>query len=147
MSLAVCFRNTVTVSHHEYFSALNGLKFVVCHTKSSQTFKVLLLYRTNNSNIHQYINSIQQILTTCPVDVILGDFNVDFFEDNLQIRELKMLMNSFNFTQIINSPTFVSSGSLIDHVFVSPGVNINQKSVVSVYYSDHEAIKISISFQ
>ena len=100
MSLAVCFRNTVTVSHHEYFSAVNGLKFVVCHTKSLQTFKVLLLYRKNNSNIHQYINSFRQILATCPVDVILGDFNVDLFEDN-QIRELKMLMNSFNFTQII----------------------------------------------
>ena len=54
-------------------------------------------------------------------------------------------METLMFKQIVQTATFIS-GSLLDHVYVNPNVFGNaQSSIVSVYYSDHEAIKISLN--
>ena len=101
-----------------------------------------------NSNLVDNLKSKEQHPThlscfTSGLDRI-SDFNINYFDDN-QINELKMLMDTFNLTQVVQSPTFVSSGSLLDHIYITPGVNVDQKSVISVYYSDHEAIKITVN--
>ena len=52
-------------------------------------------------------------------------------------------MESFDYTQIVTNPTFIFSGSLLDHVYIRPtAFQILNISVVNVYYSDHDAIKI-----
>ena len=41
VSLAVCFRNTVSIVDHEYFSYLNALKFVIlalAHLRKKHSF-------------------------------------------------------------------------------------------------------------
>ena len=56
-------------------------------------------------------------------------------------------MESLNYTQIVSEPTFVSAGSLLDHVYVKPtSIRIMNNSVVSVYYSDHDAVVTSLQF-
>ena len=60
------------------------------------------------------------------------------------IQPVKSLMDSLEYSQIVQSPTFVSAGSTLDHVYVKPTFDIVQNSIVSVYYSDHDAVKISI---
>ena len=56
-------------------------------------------------------------------------------------------MKSLNYTQIVTEPTFVSAGSLLDHVYVRPtSIRIINNSVVSVYYSDHEAVVTSLQY-
>lgn len=61
------------------------------------------------------------------------------------IISLKSLMKNFNFEQIVQQPTFISSGSLLDHIYVkSANLKILQNDLVKVYYSDHDAIKINI---
>ena len=78
--------------------------------------------------------------------MILGDFNTNYFNDN-QVQPLKSLMESFNYTQIVTKPTFISSGSLLDHVYVKSTVfQIIENYVVNVYYSDHDAVKITIKY-
>ena len=78
--------------------------------------------------------------------MILGDFNINYLNDN-QVQPLKSLMESFNFTQIVTKPTFISSGSLLDHVYVkSTGFKIIDNYVVNVYYSDHDAVKIIVQY-
>lgn len=58
---------------------------------------------------------------------------------------LKQLMNSYCYTQIVNSPTFISAGTLLDQIFVNQNLlNTTQNKVISVYYSDHDAVKIVI---
>ena len=78
--------------------------------------------------------------------MILGDFNINYLNDN-EIKPLKTLMNSLNYEQIVQSPTFVSAGSFLDHVYINPTkCNYIQNSVISLYYSDYDAVKISINF-
>ena len=56
-------------------------------------------------------------------------------------------METLKYTQIVKRPTFVSAGSLLDHVYIkSQMVSVVDSSVVSVYYSDHEAIKMCFGF-
>ena len=56
-------------------------------------------------------------------------------------------MESFNYIQIVTKPTFISSGSLLDHVYVrSTKFQIIENCVVNVYYSDHDAIKITVQY-
>ena len=79
--------------------------------------------------------------------MILGDFNINYLNDS-ESKLLKTLMeDTLQYTQIVERPTFVSSGSLIDHIYIDGNVlSVVQSSVVSVYYSDHEAIKICLMF-
>ena len=96
--------------------------------------------------MQQYIDRIGCLLNQHPVDIILGDFNINYLNDK-EIEPLKILMDSLNYKQIVRSPTFLSSGSLIDHVYINPTMfNVIQNSIVSVYYSDHDAVKISTNF-
>ena len=77
--------------------------------------------------------------------MIFGDFNINYFNDN-QVQPLKYLIESFNYSQIVTRPTFISSGILLDHVYVRPTVfEIIENYVVNVYYSD-DAIKITVQY-
>ena len=56
-------------------------------------------------------------------------------------------MEDLNFTQIVKSATFISSGILLDHIYVNQCVEDGKmsSSVVSVYYSDHETIQLFLN--
>jgi hypothetical protein len=78
--------------------------------------------------------------------MVLGDFNINYF-NGTHSQPLISLMESLNYTQIVSEPTFVSAGSLLDHVYVKPtSIRIMNNSVVSVYYSDHDAFVTSLQF-
>lgn len=114
-SLAVCYRNAFHITDYQYFSSINGLKFVVHNQISQKSKVVLLLYRKHNSKIHQYVNTIKYLLTEFTFDIILGDFNVNYLNDS-EVKELNNCMENYRFTQIVQSATFVSSGTLLDHI-------------------------------
>ena len=81
------------------------------------------------------------------IDIILGDFNINYFNDN-EMQQLNVLMGSSNYKQTVQSPTFISTGSLLDHVYVrNEMLSIIDTFVACVYYSDHDAIKISLNFK
>ena len=62
------------------------------------------------------------------------------FSQNLS-NTLSSLMESLNYSQIVTEPTFVSAGTLLDHVYVkTTSVKVINCSVVSGYYSDHDAV-------
>ena len=128
----------------EYFSSSNALKFVIANSINHQNPSFLLLYRKKSTSIPLFISNLEHILNSNNIDVVLGDFNINYLnsDDNLS---LKSLMNSFNFEQIVQQPTFISSGSLLDHIyFKSANLKILQNDLVNIYYSDHDAIKINI---
>ena len=55
-------------------------------------------------------------------------------------------MNSYGYIQIVNKPTFVSAGSLLDQVYVNQFLsNKVQNEVNSVFYSDHDSVQTTIS--
>ena len=82
------------------------------------------------------MEALQYILTSCNTDVVFGNFNINYFSQNLS-NTLSSLMESLNYSQIVTEPTFVSAGTLLDHVHVqTTSIQVNNCSVVSVYYSD-----------
>lgn len=59
-------------------------------------------------------------------------------------------MNFYSYFQIVKKATFVSSGSLLDHIYVKQTIDsklkVLQSNVISVYYSDHEAVEVVIEW-
>ena len=143
-SLAICTKDNVQVLEKEYIPTINALVFVIFIFSTNKQTTLLLTYRKNNSNIQQYLEGLRYVLETSSVDIVLGDFNVNYFDlDNN--TPLNRLMTSYDYVQIVQSPTFMSAGSLLDHVYVKQNShNTIESTVVNVYYSDHDAVKITI---
>lgn len=60
---------------------------------------------------------------------------------------MKSTMESLGYKQIVQESTLISSGILIDHIYIKESSNskIIKNEVTSVYYySDHDAIKVKI---
>ena len=145
LSLAVCHKPPLTVCDTQYFTLINGLTFLLDRS-GGNGLSCLLLCRKIGSNIQQFIACLHYIITSMDIDIIFGDFNIDYFNEN-NISSLKALAESLNYVQLVTKPTFVSSGSLLDHVYAKESISNNVKAnIVSVYYSDHEAVKVSVTF-
>ena len=110
-SLAFCTKNTVEAMEHEYFNEIKALKFVPSYSTTPARRTILLLYRKPSTNVLNYLGCLRNILNTNSVDMILGDFNLNYFDES-SMKPLKSLMDALNYTQMIQSPTFVSSGIL-----------------------------------
>ena len=146
-SMAICIKDTLQMLDYEYFSSLNAIKFIVLDTKLQESRSFLLLYRKNNSNMPEYIEALGYLLNVHRIDMVLGDFNIHYL-NAAHSQPLISLMESLKYTQIVTEPTFLSSGSLLDDVYVKPtSMRVTKNSVVSVYYSDHDAVVTSLQFK
>lgn len=131
----------------EYFPTINAVKFLVTYDTNNvqgpQNLSFLLLYRKNGSSILDFVSGIDYLLRAHSIDIILGDLYINFFS-TVDMQPLTNLMESFNYVQIVDKPTFIS-GSLLDHVYVRQAINANiHSSVIGAYYSDHDAIRITL---
>ena len=87
--MALCTRTTVNkVKDCEYFPSLTAIIFELVNNMSKETYNILLLYRKQNSNVSQYIECLRYVLTTTAVDIVLGDFNINYFNEK-QIEHLR----------------------------------------------------------
>ena len=142
-SLALCNRFNTFVQNTEYFQNINALYFEILHKKTNKIITALLTYRKNNTNIQHYVNNMYRVLQEKDISIVLGDFNINYFIDN----PLKQLMNDLGYIQIVEQPTFISSGTLLDHVYVKQILKESVKNeIISIYYSDHDCIKAIIDF-
>ena len=95
-----------------------------------------------------FCNSLENVVSTHEIGIILGDFNINFY-DQTDSQHLKQMMDTANYSQIVKHATFVSSGSLLDHVYVRQSImqsfNDIKCEVKSVYYSDHDIVQICVS--
>jgi hypothetical protein len=66
LSLAVCYKDTVTLCDTEYFTSINGLRFLL-NNSAGNTLSCLLLYRKHGCDIQQFIACLDYIITrnTC----------------------------------------------------------------------------------
>ncbi|KAK9745818.1 Endonuclease-reverse transcriptase [Popillia japonica] len=81
---------------------------------------------------------------------ILGDFNLDLLNDsNGTVNQFLTLIESYNFTQIINEPSRVTAATatLLDLILVSDVDRVRSHSVKPTYgLSDHDAVECIIDF-
>ena len=76
--------------------------------------RVMLLYRSPNSPLTSFYNTLENELSDSFIDIALGDFNTDIL-NNININLNNVLSN---YTLLVNQPTYIS-GSLLDHVYVN----------------------------
>ena len=78
--------------------------------------------------------------------MVLGDFDVNEFSDKDSAELKRRLEESLDFQQVVKKRTFIS-GSLLDHVYVKLGkFKSVTTTIISVYYSDHDAVIVSFEF-
>ena len=91
----------------------------------------------------QFCDWVGEFVKTRHVDMILGDFNTNVL--GKPVTKLPSALT--NFFQIIKEPKHLS-GFLKDHIYKNQdflgSVNVKVKNF-DVYFSDHNAIQISIS--
>ena len=51
------------------------------------------------------------------IDMVFGDFNINYHNES-DSEQLKQIIDNFSYIQIVKNATFVSAGSLLDHVYV-----------------------------
>ena len=142
-SLAFCNKTTLSISEKEYLPVINALMFTaVFSTRENCEIRFLFLYRKQDSNVHDFVNNLNHITNWYRIDVILGDFNINYFDEKESHHLKNILESTLGYQQIVSKPTFLS-GSLLDHVYIrSQKFKSVDNSVIEVYYSDHDAVKI-----
>ena len=142
-SLAFCTKTTVCIKEKEYFPVINDLMFTTVFTsRKNCQMRFLFLYRKQASNVHAFVNNLNHIINWYTIDVILGDFNINYFDEKESHNLKNILENTLGYQQIVSKPTFLS-GSLLDHVYIrSNKFKSVYNAVIGVYYSDHDAVKI-----
>ena len=144
-SLAFCNKITVSIKEKQYLPIINALMFTAVFTRRENCeTRFLFLYRKQGSNVHDFVNNLSHITNVYTFDVILGDFNINYFNEKESHNLKNILESRLGYQQIVSKPTFLS-GSLLDHVYIrSHKFKSVDNSVIGVYYSDHDAVKIVI---
>ena len=78
--------------------------------------------------------------------VLLGDFKIDFLnQEHPLFSKLLYIINSFDLTQVVSSPTHVSHNTLIDLAFISSSSKLKECSVIPpLSNSDHDGIHLAL---
>ena len=76
-----------------------------------------------------------------------GDWNLNFMLDTIRIQEVKNLLESYNLTNVVRSPTRISpnSESLMDVIIINKDNPELGASVVDLGFSDHLAQVVKIN--
>ena len=148
LSLAICVNSdqALAASSKRFFPEVND--FLVDRKKEKIRVNILLLYRPKDMHPLLFCNNLENIMSNHEIKLVLGDFNINFY-DETDSQHLKQMMNAANYSQIVEGAIFVSSGSLLDHVYMKQRLLDNFKDikceVKSVYHSDHDIVQICLS--
>ena len=143
-SLAIAFRDSVEILRHDKNDGISALTFCkpsCCHGNIG----VALIYRKNSSTLSSFYRNLEILNNHINLNFILGDFNLDAFNPEILVRLRNILSN---FVLLSNKSSHLN-GSHIDQVYVRKHIlqqsNLNC-SIVNVYFSDHDALKVQCQF-
>ena len=140
------FKSLLRLYNKNYFECMhsetfNGFTPLVLKSKVSKTeISLLLVYRKIAMEREHFSNTLRNLITTKP-NIVLDDFNFNYQND----LPISSLMQRVNFEQLVGEPTHIRGG-LIDEVSVSKDFSVFshlKAQVLSVYYSDHDAIEVT----
>ena len=112
---------------------------------SNNPISVALIYRPPNSRLTGFVNCLRYLVGRS-IDTLLGDFNLDSFDEPSYIRLKEVLCNG---NVKVNEPRHLD-GVLLGHVYFSKSFEWDKyvTSVVNnIYISDHDAIKAQFRFR
>lgn len=113
-----------------------------------RTFLISSIYRPPHNNLTDCLSDLEDMLSfvtpTFDVVVCLGDLNVDLFNVDNPISNC---FNSYNYVQLINEPTRITSNSstLIDPIFISNNELVTHAgTLLADMISDHRMVHCSL---
>ena len=144
LSTAICYSDVVFVDPYEMHERYFLFTLSKPAFSDTRAVKVCLIYRQHNVSVHQFYVFLSQILRSHEIDVLLGDFNIDLFDDTLREEHMQFL-EQHNFVCCIEESTHIDGGFL-DHVYMKHdnGLSVCDVDIKCVYFSDHDAVKIKI---
>ena len=85
------------------------------------------------------LDDLDQMIEADRCTVVCGDINC-----NANGEAVTALLNQHGFTQIVDQPTHIQGGTL-DHFYVRPLTNVIDHFVHPLYFSDHDAVCVSMA--
>ena len=116
-------------------------------------FCVALFYRPPSSNysiLDTLFTTLCSIFISLPSQfVLMGDFNINFFNTSPLYFKLLSVVSSFNLSQIVTEATRVTNttSSLIDLIFVSSSVNVVSCTIPPLSNADHYGLHLIVTTQ
>ena len=93
-SPAFCNKTTVYIREKEYLPVINGLMFTTIFTgRENCEMTFLFLYRKQAFNVHDFVNNLAHITNWYTIDVILGNFNINYFDEK-ESHNLRNILES-----------------------------------------------------
>ena len=107
---------------------------------------IITIYRSQTGNSMELLETLKTLIEPKQLTLITGDFNICFIE-NSSNRLIQGLL-SLGFDQRVHEPTHIK-GRHIDQVYILDQKNKLELAIdrYSSYYSDHDAILITLSQQ
>lgn len=104
---------------------------------TSQTIKLLILYKKHNLPLTSFGNWLQGFISSNAVGIILEDFNINAFQRN---DRLENVLSSYN--QNVAASTHIS-GLLLDQIYIHQEFSkeLSMQSITDIYLSDYDAVK------
>lgn len=126
-------------------------EFSISFAKKQNVY-ILCVYRPPGSNIVQFLTNLEIILMDLPANsklILSGDLNINYENQKCHdTHALKNLLISFNLKMHVNAPTRITSStsSLIDYFCTNYDHDKIECQLISVEFSDHEALVINCPF-
>ena len=109
-SIAVC---TKVDTHIMYHTKLTGASFITVLKSSfdNKCIKLLLLYKKHALPLNSFCDLLQVFIPNNSFDIILGDFNINGFNENIRLSHILSLHD-----QLVNTATRISGSLFQDRV-------------------------------
>jgi exonuclease III len=114
---------------------------------------VVCIYRAPDGDFHMFLKNLEVVIQKVQLKkkklILCGDWNINFLDDSVRLRELKNLLRLYNLANIVASPTRITKNSftLIDVIVTNRQVFECSLSVLDLGYSDHlaQTLKIDVN--
>jgi exonuclease III len=113
---------------------------------------VLVYYRPPDANIDKSIQTLTDLVNDHCSDysdvIIMGDLNIDSLKNDPKFKVLDYNLSCLNLTHMpfnysrLNTKT--NHSTLIDHIFISKSLSVNNLGTSAVSFSDHDLLCFSL---
>ena len=119
---------------------------VMCVSQEYGRVMIAAVYRSPRLNLGHFVPRLEDLLhsidlESCNHAIVVGDFNEDQLKEGN--HPITNTLATYGYTQTVRSSTTLQ-GSLLDLVFVKTRTLQHTTDVVRTYYSDHDAVRISL---
>lgn len=153
----VCFYIQNSIKYKQINLNLNTKTFEYLIISIDVEFKIslvlCLIYRPPSTNVNEFCTEFQDLcsclITTADMILCMGDININVLNVNSNtVQTYLNVIESFNFSQLINTPTRISNSSfgILDHIIVSDSSLVSNTDVDHYHaIADHAVIKVTLN--